>query len=586
MPNLNVPFAGQTLILSGSYYSDNVNAALPTTPPTTPPLVYIGYSYGQKPFTAQTYGSAPELLAAIRGGPASGFVTPLVSPSAQLNGAQQITFINASQNTQSSFTMNSSGQAAISVTSTNYGPPSNLLQVQVQTGTVGGSRVSLFDSFAGLTYAQDNLGIPFQLSYLGAAVSGVTYAVSGTAGAASVFKLISPNPGESINIPLTAGNYSTVEQVVQYINGTSFYSANLISQGDLPSASLDILAGAALSSGSTSVTAILSDPVFWLNNHAGALTTAVIASGAVSVPASGLTNIPFQLFSGAVGIPPVLNDYATAFNLALTLPGFVVFADSNASGVVALGTQHAVTASSAVNGRFRRFFAGSSLGDSVTQVISAARGQNAITSTYVYPGIFVTDTNTGINTLQPGHYCAAAAAAMACGNTVATPLTNKSLTGNGVEVALTTTQIDQLQQGGVMPIALSTQTGVPTIISDFTTWQNDANPENVFNQQVACRQYLGYSLNNVLSPYVGTIADQYDETRILNAAKACLNALLYKPGGNGILNSWDATSLTLVFTGANQLAAVQVNVVLVGQNRFITEYVSIQPLNITISNAA
>jgi hypothetical protein len=123
----------------------------------------------------------------------------------------------------------------------------------------------------------------------------------------------------------------------------------------------------------------------------------------------------------------------------------------------------------------------------------------------------------------------------------------------------------------------------PTITSDLTTWQIDNNPENVFEQQVKCRDWLAYSLSNGLAPYVGSIADSYDELRILNAAKATLNQLLYSPGSNGVLNSWDPKQLVLNYTGSNQTASVSASVVLVGQNRFITEYVTIFPLNISIT---
>ncbi len=172
---------------------------------------------------------------------------------------------------------------------------------------------------------------------------------------------------------------------------------------------------------------------------------------------------------------------------------------------------------------------------------------------------------------------------MATGNTIPTPLTNKALTGNGVETNLTDSQINQLQQAGVMVIATSQQTGLPTIVSDLTTWQNDSNPENVYNQQVACRWSLAYTLVGILSDYVGTIASSLTETQILNATKSALNGAIYSSSNaNGVISSWDPNSLSIVYTGANQTASISVNVTLVGQNRFITIFVPIQPLNVTI----
>jgi hypothetical protein len=597
MPNLDIPFGGSTLVIPGAYYADNVQAAAPSAPAVTPPLIYIGFGYGQKPFTPVTYTGgnvAQDLLSAIRGGPASGFVPFLTSPSPQLNGAQQVTFINVGGNTQSTLTLDSIGASGIPqivLTSTNYGLPSNLLQAEVSAGSLAGNTLTIYDGYANVTAVGTNLGVPFQLAYTGSA-SGVTYSVVYSGGVASTFQVHSPNVGESFTIPLGPGSFATITQLVEYLNGTGFYSATAISStgGNLPTTQLDAASGVGLPAAPApytfeNVTSTLNDPIYWINQLSGGLATAALASGAVA--ASGLANIPLTPFTGATSVPPTLSSYASGFNVALGIPGWTVFADSGASGVYALGVQHALTASQPGNGKWRRFFSGSQLGDSVATAISRAQSGNSITTCYLYPGIYRTDTNTGLNTLYDGLHAAAAACGMATGNPPATPLTNKALTGNGTEVNLTVSQIDQLQQAGVMPLWVSPQTGVPTIVSDFTTWQSDANPENVFTQQVACRWFLAYSMVNSLSPYVGTIAAVLTETMILNAVKATLNALVYSTGNaNGVISSWDPTSLKLVYTGAKQLAAITVDVTLVGQNRFITEYVNIQPLNLTITSAA
>lgn len=586
MPNKNVPFAGQTLIIPGAYYADNVSNAGSPVVPTTPPLILIGYGYGQQPQVAVNYSSAADLLAAIRGGPVSGYVPFLTNPSPQLNGAQQITFINVGENTRSSLTLFSSTSGVINLTSTNYGLPSNLLQAQVAAGSVGGKAVTLYDGYSKVAASADNLGLPFRLSYTGAA-TGVTYSVVTSGGVATTFITSSPTSGESVNVSLSPAAYGTVASLVQYLNGTGFYNAQVVSNGNLPSSNLDAVTSGALTSGLTSVTATLGDVIYWVNNNAQGLATAALASGITSSPAVSPSNIPLTPFSGAVSVPPTLSDYASGFNVALGVPGWAVFADSNSSGVRALGAAHVANASLPNVGRWRRFFTGSSTGESVATALANAAQADQINVTYAYPGIYRVDSATGINTLFDGLHVAAAVAGMATGNAVATPLTNKPLNGTGVETKLTTSQIDQLQQGGVLPLWTPQQTGVPTIISDFTTWLVDANPENVFNQQVACRYFLGYTIVNTLQPYVGTQADPQTEAKILNAVKQALNALLANSGNaNGILVSWDPNTLSLTYSGTNQLAAVVVSVVFVGQNRFITATVNVLPLSIVLSIAA
>ena len=603
MPNLNVSFGGQTLVRPGSYYLDNVATTFQAQPPTTPPLIFIGYAFGLKPQTPYTFVDGASLTSAMRGGPAAAFVPFLMTPSAQLFGAQLITFINVGENTQSTLTLRNAAASGVEIlTSTNYGLPSNLLQAKVETGSLAGKRVTIYDGFAASSVVGDNLGVPFALAYTGAATGGVSFTIATSGLNATNFNVTSPNTGETFNILLGTGNYATVGQIVQFLNGTGFYNAIIYGDGTLPSQYLDSgqTSGTLTPSGTggynySNVTAALGSVHYWVTQYASSFASGSI-SGSITTLTSGLApaNIPFTSFSGAASIPPTNNDYATAFNAALTIPGWAVVCDSNAAAVQSLGTQHAITASSPVAARWRRFYTGSSVGDSVNTTISNAQAQNSNRTIYTYPGIWNINPTTGLNQLYGGLYAAAAAAGMSTGNIVATPLTNKSILGTGVEALLTDTQINSLQQAGVMCIRGSTPPAAgsvavanipPTIVSDFTTWQIDANPENVFEQQMKCRDWLAYSLVNAMTPYVGSIADIYDEVRILNAVKSTLNSLIYVPGSNGVLNSWNPAFLNLSYSGPTQTASISASVILVGQNRFITEYVTIYPLNLQISAA-
>lgn len=594
MPSVNGQFNGQELILPGAYYGDNVNATLPANPAATPPLLVIGVGYGGVPQTIIKHTTSQGLAETLRNGPMAAFLPFIFTPSPQLNGAQKVTYINPAPNTQSSFALQSSGGVTVvNLLSAQYGTPSNMLQVEVSAGTVGGVLLTLFDSYAaqqGYSGAQqtavaDNLGLPFQLAYTGTATT-VTYSVSSSGGVATNFIVDSPNAGESLNLPLSGETYGTVSAIVQALNGTGYYSAQVVSNGALPSTQLDTATSVALPAPVAGVdqfvdvTATLTDIVFFVNTYASALAAASIPSGVVSAPAQAPVVIPLSNFSGATNGVPSLQDYANAFNLALTTPAWTVITDSNDIGVMALGQQHVATASSISARNYRRYFTGSSVGDTVTQALQYAKDMDAINVTYVYPGIQAINTATGTTQVYGGRYVAAAAAAMAAGNRVAEPLTYKALNGTGVEVQLTESQIGQLTNGGVMPIHVSANTGVPTIIRDMTTWQIDNNPENVFNQQVACRYYLAYSCNQVLQPYTGTIASPFGMARALNATKKLLNALIYTEGSNGILVAWDPKSLLLNYNGETSTLSVTVKVIFVGQVDFITTYTTIQPLSL------
>ena len=587
--------------MPGAYYADSVAAAAPNTPPTTPPLVLIAYSWGPKPKTPVTFTNAQNLVNAMRGAPGAAYVPFLSNPSPALNGAQLVTLIDPSESTQSFASLSASGALGTQslLTSVLYGPPSNQLTEQVVSGSTAGLKLILTDNYSGNQLVGDNLTVPFQLAYSGA-VSGqtATYTVSG--GASGSFSVSGNGTYDTFTVPTMSGAYSTVSSLIEYLNGTGYYYAEPLSStaGQLPCSLLTVTGGVALPavSGSTlqyvNVRAYLQDIAYWVNQFASTIATAAVSGSALDtaawLPVTGATP---TFFSGARGVPPTNADYASALNVALSTPGWTVFCDSNNAAVQSLLAAHCEIASTAPYGQWRRGFTGSSIGDTQTFTQAAAIGLDSLQMAYLYPGIYRTNTVTGQNQLYGGLYAAAMAAGMATGNPVATPLTNKTLNATGVENAnagapLTQSQLSALQNAGVMAVWIPQSTGVPTILSDVTTWQVDNNPENTSSQQVACRYWLAYTMVNVLQKYVGSIAYPTNEAIILNAAKSALNALIYTGGAsNGVLAAWDTNSLQLVYTGANQTASITVNVQLVSQNKYITVFASVLPLNFTISAA-
>ena len=600
MPQQGVSFAGSFLSIPGAYYADSVAAANPSTPPTTPPLLVLGYGWGPKPQTPVTFTNPTDFANAVRGAPISAYIPFLTSPSPALNGAQLITFIDVSRNTQSQAALAASGALGTQtlLSSAKYGPPSNQMTYQVAAGSVAGLKLTLVDNYGGGQYVGDNLTVPFQLAYSGAATGAVAYSVV-TSGNSPTFSVSSPVAGESVTVPIGSGAYSTVSQLVAYLNGTGNYYAQILSStaGQLPSNYLTAILSVGLSipvSGAlqyANVRAYLQDVGYWVNQFASTLATATVSGSAVDSAAWLPVTGAVTFFSGARGIPPVNSDYASGFTTALSTPAWAVFADSNATGVQALLAQHCEMASSPPYGMWRRGFTGSSIGDTVSTTITNALNLDSLQVCYLYPGIYRTNTATNASQLYGGLYVAAAAAGIATGNIVGLPLTNKVLTGNGVENAnagaqLTVSQLNQLQNNGVLPIWQTAQNnGPPTLLTDITTWQVDNNPENTSSQQVACRYWLAYSVTSTLQQYVGTIAAPTTEATILNAVKRLLNALIYTGGSsNGVLASWDTTSLKLTYNGSNQLASILVNVQLIGQNKFITCFATVEPLTFTITS--
>jgi hypothetical protein len=582
MVNVTTQFQGQTLILPGAYSYVSVAGTLASVNAAVPPVIFICNSYGGAPYSAVTFANAQAAVPYLRGAPSAVYLQALYTPSSQVNGASLVTVINAAQNTQSALTISDATPTAVmTFTSANYGLPSNLLQMDIVAGNIGGVTITLFDGYAGTSVVGTNLGIPMQIAYLGSGT--VNYTVTSTA-----LTITSSNAAESLSVLFSS--YQTVAQAVAYISGTGYYDAVVVSNAQLPLRSLDLASAITLPPPTSgvpnfvNVTATLTDIQFWATQFASAyVTTPTIPGGITSIPANAPVPIPYTHFTGGTNVPPTNSNYASALNAALNTPGWIVFVDSNAPAVQALASQHVTTASSIPYRSWRRYFTGSSVGDSISTTVTAATDLNSSLCSYFYPGLQVTNTTTGLNTTYGGLFVAACAAGMAAGNPVAMPLTNKTVTGNGVEVVLNTSQILTLISSGVFVLYLPQDTNVPTFAQDLTTWQVNNNSSLLYNQQVSIDQFLSYVLFQTGQPYVGTIASTFDQTNILKAYKALLNGLINSStNSNGILNSWDSSSLTITYNSAQQLQAISVNVVPVGQNIYITVTANVQPLNLTI----
>lgn len=582
MPNLNQSFGGSTLILSGAYYKDNVSNTLPANETPGFPLLFVGVGYGGIPNTPYHFSDANSLKTFMRGSASARFVDFLSNPSGEVPGAQQFVYINPAPNTPAIANLVSSGPATVvQLTAANYGTPGNAMTYQVAAGTIAGINLTLADPYTGTTLTGYNLGVPFQLSYSGSS-SAVTYTVTTSGSAAISFSTAGGAAGENVSIDLTSPTYNTIAALVAALNGTGHYVANVISNGNLPSGSLDAVAASALASGASggafvNVTSTLPDVAYWVNNSAQAIATA--ATSGTSIPANAPVSGSVATFSGGTNVVPSNNNYASALNTGLTEQAFVLFIDSNVAAIQALGQAHVAAASTVSARSWRRYVTGSNLGDSVATAQAAARALNAINCTFAYPGIEAVDPTSGNTITYSGLYLAACYAGMMAGGAPALPLTNKAVNAVGMEVNLSIAQIDQLQQAGVMVTYISPETQVPTINRDFTTWQNDPNIENCSNQQVSERYILAYSIVQNLAPYIGQVASTVGQARIQNQVKRTLNALIYNDAsGQGILNSWDPRTLVLTYDGTTQVLSITVDVVLVGSYTFITFTGVIDPL--------
>ena len=141
-------------------------------------------------------------------------------------------------------------------------------------------------------------------------------------------------------------------------------------------------------------------------------------------------------FSGARGVPPIASDYASALTVALSVPAWTVFCDSNLPAVQALMASHCEIASVPAERRFlaswlyrilnwRQHFV-------YRGCFDQPRYDHAV-MVYAYPGYLPDQYLDGRFTALWRLVCGRSRrwCAWRTGNQIAMPLTNKVLTGNG-----------------------------------------------------------------------------------------------------------------------------------------------------------
>ncbi len=611
MPDNNYTYQGQVLVIPDVYVADNVRATAPVTGNTQLPLAFIAYGFGGVP-ASLVVGPTPtvtgvpgytvatdsaSLRRALRGAPAKGFAQFIFNPTSEaaLNGAQTVYYINASGNTQSTATVVGGGATPTNIftlTSVDYGTPSNSLQYKVEPGTVAGVKMTILDGNTvsgngGSSAIGDNLGVPLTLFYTGAAASPtytITQTGTGVSAVATAFTFTSSVAGESFTLDLTASNLQTVSQLAAYLNGRGYLQATVVGDGSLATSALDAasiiaVSKAATTNTPTNITATLGAIAWFVKKYASAFCTAVQLVASTPAVAPSTTN-GFVLFSGATSVPPTNQNYADALTLALSLNVGTVFVDNNSSSIQALLAAHLNTANQVVYGKFRMGATGSALAETDTTAIYNARAINSNYCVYAYPGVQRIDVDTGVNTTYSGLYSAAAVAGMMSGSVPEEPLMMKHINGTGMEKNIVAvSQIDALQKGGVMVLRSDPYTNTPQIVSDLTTWQNDNNPSNVYVQAMRCRQTLWRSFQIGLKPFVGTIASPQTLGLVRSTVITILNGLLNQ-GRGGILASWDVDSLKISYDSTVGVANITVSVSFVGVFKFILPYVYVLPLKL------
>lgn len=417
---------------------------------------FVGQCTAGEPNVALPIGSPAEAASILGSGDLVTAVQKAFTPSNQTGGPATVLAVRVNPALQSSLTvMDGTGAAAIDVLSSGYGATTVLTSVAINEGSEQGQQLVVTAN--GASIVVDNiLDQVASVQYTGSAQTA-TMSITGT-----TVTLSAPTGTIVATIPLAT--YSTVQQLVDYINTVSHFSAAVLGGfGDLTALNgLDFVTAQNVLV-AFDVTANNQAMVNAMNTQVGGVLSATRAPTATQAPA---VMAPTYLAGGSDGV--VTNtQWSDALTMLQTVDLQWLSCVSGSPSIHAMADAH-VQFMSTVGMMERRAISGPVLGTTDAAAEAEALSLNSDRTLLVHLGYW--DYNAaGQLVLLPPYQTAALIAGMFSGVSPGTPLTNKTINVAGLERLLQyPTDTDPLLQAGVCPV-YQAKTGFK-IAQSISTW--------------------------------------------------------------------------------------------------------------------
>lgn len=487
-------------------------------------LAILGLSVGGAPNTPLVFGSPSQAQAALIDGELLDAVLKAFSPSTETGGPAQVTAIRVNPALQSSLTLNNATPAAaINLVSTDYGAYTNQIKVKVETGSVQGKRLTT--QYGTAIYTQDNI----YKALMSILYSGGQASAQMTISATSIV-LAAPTGTTVATVDLTV--YQTLQQVVDYINTIAGFAASVLGGfGTTVMANgLDFITAQDVKTALYTVTGTLQACVDWLNSSGDALVTATRAAAGL-VPA----NIPFTYLSGGSDGTVTNTQWSNAYTeLQLVDVQWVVPVTSNPA-IHAMNDAHCVFMSTVMSLE-RRGFVGAPLGTTDASALTLAMAINSDRTGYLHLGHYAYDNDPpGLLTLYPPYMTAAILGGMFAGSDPGTPMTNKSISVQGLERLLRNpTDTDPLITGGVLCVE-STKKGFKVVKSN-SSWLTNDNYDKVEISTGAAVDFMARNVRDALDVLRGQRNNPLLLSMAVQITESTLRLLaVQEPQGPGVL---------------------------------------------------
>ncbi len=484
-------------------------------------LAIIGKAEGGKPFTALRFGSAQDARAVLRGGDALKAVEKAFDPSSETFGPSEVVFVRVNPATQAALTLKDASAAdVIDLVTDGYGRFANNVKVKIETGSVSGKKLTT--QFGNDYFSADNVARnAFSVSY-----SGAEEAATITVAAAAV-TLVAGSTTTTIDL----ADFSTIGQLVDRINATSGFSANVLDGNSEKAAlnGLDSLTAANVKAGAVTVTGNLQAIVDWLNSTGEGFITATRKAGAGTVPA----NVPFTYLTGGSDGVTTNAEWQKGFDALQAIDVQWIVPISSAPAIHAMTDSHCAYMSNIARME-RRAIVGAGTGQTDAEAIAAAKLLNSDRTSYTHLGIYDYD-DAGKLTLYPAYIAAALLAGAFSGVNPGTALTNRTLKIRGVERKLRNpTDTDQLILGGVLAIE-DTPRGFKCVKS-ITTWLANTNYNRVEISVGVALDFVSRNVRNILDDLRGKKGTPAILSEAVSRVDSILRTLaMPEPMGPGVI---------------------------------------------------
>ncbi len=424
--------------------------------------VVMGQCTGGKPATLLQFNTIAEAVQTLKSGALMEAVRMAFNPGDDLV-PQSVYAMRVNTAVQSLYHAKNGANNIIKFTSRDYGLATNQITIKVEAGTTG-KKVTI--GYKSDTEIFDNL-YRSSLTITHATATGTVTNNSGT-------KTLVLSVG-SVTIDLNT--YNTIGALAAYINQQVGYTA-VVTAGQENASSLYLDGTTALS--------CTGGRIFESTNRA-IIDKMNTASGYVVAESENAANNNLLIDNVATAVyftggteGTYTGTEWTAALLVLESEDVQFISTPDSSTSVHASISAHCTAMGSVNGRKeRQFIVGSAWGMVLATAITNAKALNSKWGVQVHNGFTQYDVNGVIQNFDAS-YAACMFMGMACSVAINQPLTFKKLNVISLENKLSNTNLENLIENGVCPIAYNSA-GLPIIVRQVNTYQTDDLKWNEFS---------------------------------------------------------------------------------------------------------